>query len=235
MAGMVGMAGMVSTGAPKTMMCRFWQTTGTCASGSQCTFAHSPAELAPGSMVQPALPAAPVAPAVDPSSIKGYKMKLCQFFEQTGACGRGATCTYAHGAHELRNRDGTLVSETATAGIPASALAAMQQMAMMGRGGLDPMAAQAQNYMAALLPAEDTSNPRPGEVRMSTPEEANRCVKQMNGFLLKGWPMEVRHDPTSQDGTKVIVENLAPDVKWQDLKDCFGKIGKVKFTERPPP
>jgi len=32
---------------------------------------------------------------------KLYKTKLCKYFEETGKCSRGNSCTHAHGAREL--------------------------------------------------------------------------------------------------------------------------------------
>eukprot|EP00747_Dinoflagellata_sp_TGD_P208834 gnl/TRDRNA2_/TRDRNA2_82270_c0_seq1.p1 gnl/TRDRNA2_/TRDRNA2_82270_c0~~gnl/TRDRNA2_/TRDRNA2_82270_c0_seq1.p1 ORF type:complete len:386 (-),score=51.30 gnl/TRDRNA2_/TRDRNA2_82270_c0_seq1:63-1178(-) len=84
---------MRKPGTFKTMMCKFFVAEGACQRGSECTYAHSESELAEGIS------------QVDPTAVRGYKMKICKFFEMTGDCGRGAACTYAHGEAELRTRE----------------------------------------------------------------------------------------------------------------------------------
>eukprot|EP00747_Dinoflagellata_sp_TGD_P033796 gnl/TRDRNA2_/TRDRNA2_136844_c0_seq2.p1 gnl/TRDRNA2_/TRDRNA2_136844_c0~~gnl/TRDRNA2_/TRDRNA2_136844_c0_seq2.p1 ORF type:complete len:309 (+),score=49.13 gnl/TRDRNA2_/TRDRNA2_136844_c0_seq2:295-1221(+) len=201
-------------GIYKTAMCKFMQLEGSCSAGAGCTYAHSAEELEAGIS------------AIDPSKVKGYKMKLCQFFELHGTCDRGVACTFAHGLAEVRNPDGT-IGATSPPGIPAQ-----QLQAMIAQGVIDPMALQAQNFMTSLLPNADPPPSGPGEIRMANADEANKAHSRMQGYLLKGWPMEVKLDPKSQDGTKLIVENLAPDVKWQDLKDAFKPFGKVEYAGR---
>eukprot|EP00747_Dinoflagellata_sp_TGD_P141844 gnl/TRDRNA2_/TRDRNA2_176173_c0_seq63.p1 gnl/TRDRNA2_/TRDRNA2_176173_c0~~gnl/TRDRNA2_/TRDRNA2_176173_c0_seq63.p1 ORF type:complete len:378 (+),score=65.51 gnl/TRDRNA2_/TRDRNA2_176173_c0_seq63:61-1194(+) len=216
----VGMS-RAKPGSYKTMMCKHFEQHGTCQSGFECTWAHSLEELQAGIA------------AIDPSTVKGYKMKLCQFWEETGTCHRGLGCTWAHGIQDMRAPP-AMQPQVDPAGIQAAAAAQMMMPgALGGLGIMDPMALQAQNYMAGLMPAQsDDSIARPGEVLFSNAEDANTAVKRMNGQLLHGWPMEVRHDPTSQDRTKLIVENLAPSVNWQALKDVFKTIGHVRYAGR---
>eukprot|EP00747_Dinoflagellata_sp_TGD_P141836 gnl/TRDRNA2_/TRDRNA2_176173_c0_seq56.p1 gnl/TRDRNA2_/TRDRNA2_176173_c0~~gnl/TRDRNA2_/TRDRNA2_176173_c0_seq56.p1 ORF type:complete len:400 (+),score=74.05 gnl/TRDRNA2_/TRDRNA2_176173_c0_seq56:61-1260(+) len=258
----VGMS-RAKPGSYKTMMCKNFEQHGTCASGFECTWAHSVEELQAGIA------------AIDPSNIKGYKMKLCQFWQETGTCHKGAACKWAHGIQDMRAPpnvqqpvDAQSLQAAAAAqqaqlmSSPQAQMAAQQQaqMAAMGAMGamggipgmpgmgatmgmpamgsmggmaiIDPMALQAQNYMAGLLPAADDGVARPGEVRYSNAEDANKAVKKLQGQILHGWPMEIRPDPMSQDGTKLIVENLAPTVTWQALKDVFKTIGRVEYAGR---
>eukprot|EP00747_Dinoflagellata_sp_TGD_P141796 gnl/TRDRNA2_/TRDRNA2_176173_c0_seq17.p1 gnl/TRDRNA2_/TRDRNA2_176173_c0~~gnl/TRDRNA2_/TRDRNA2_176173_c0_seq17.p1 ORF type:complete len:357 (+),score=67.96 gnl/TRDRNA2_/TRDRNA2_176173_c0_seq17:104-1174(+) len=215
----VGMS-RAKPGSYKTMMCKHFEQHGTCQSGFECTWAHSLEELQAGIA------------AIDPSTVKGYKMKLCQFWEETGTCHRGLGCTWAHGIQDMRAPP-AMQPQVDPAGIQAAAAAQMMMPgALGGLGIMDPMALQAQNYMAGLMPAADDGISRPGEVRYSNAEHANTAIKKLNGQILHGWPMEIRPDPMSQDGTKLIVENLAPTVNWQALKDAFKTIGKVEFASR---
>eukprot|EP00747_Dinoflagellata_sp_TGD_P092220 gnl/TRDRNA2_/TRDRNA2_165330_c0_seq1.p1 gnl/TRDRNA2_/TRDRNA2_165330_c0~~gnl/TRDRNA2_/TRDRNA2_165330_c0_seq1.p1 ORF type:complete len:334 (-),score=62.18 gnl/TRDRNA2_/TRDRNA2_165330_c0_seq1:136-1089(-) len=202
-------------GTYKTTMCRFFEQTGVCPSGFECTYAHSQEELTAG------------------QAAKGYKMKLCKFWEENGTCDRGASCTFAHGINDMRapgQTQATAVDQQASQATAAQ-MAQMQQMAMMyDADSMDPMALQAQNYMAGVLPKTEDEIPKPGEVRYSNAQDANNAVKRLNGQLLHGRPMELRLDPMSQDGTKVIVENLASSVDKQVLKNVFKSIGKIEFA-----
>eukprot|EP00747_Dinoflagellata_sp_TGD_P141807 gnl/TRDRNA2_/TRDRNA2_176173_c0_seq28.p1 gnl/TRDRNA2_/TRDRNA2_176173_c0~~gnl/TRDRNA2_/TRDRNA2_176173_c0_seq28.p1 ORF type:complete len:362 (+),score=64.66 gnl/TRDRNA2_/TRDRNA2_176173_c0_seq28:104-1189(+) len=218
----VGMS-RAKPGSYKTTMCKFFEQNGYCQAGFECTFAHSDEELKAGIA------------AIDPSTVKGYKMKLCQFWEETGTCHRGLGCTWAHGIQDMRAQPQLQQQQPVMdpQGLQAAAAAQMMMPGAMGvMGIMDPMALQAQNYMAGLMPAADDGISRPGEVRYSNAEHANTAIKKLNGQILHGWPMEIRPDPMSQDGTKLIVENLAPTVNWQALKDAFKTIGKVEFASR---
>eukprot|EP00747_Dinoflagellata_sp_TGD_P141837 gnl/TRDRNA2_/TRDRNA2_176173_c0_seq57.p1 gnl/TRDRNA2_/TRDRNA2_176173_c0~~gnl/TRDRNA2_/TRDRNA2_176173_c0_seq57.p1 ORF type:complete len:355 (+),score=59.96 gnl/TRDRNA2_/TRDRNA2_176173_c0_seq57:58-1122(+) len=210
-------------GCYKTSMCKHFEATGFCQAGFECTYAHSNEELQAGIA------------AIDPSTLKGYKMKLCQFWLDTGTCHRGLGCTWAHGIQDMRAQPQLQQQQPVMdpQGLQAAAAAQMMMPGAMGvMGIMDPMALQAQNYMAGLMPAADDGISRPGEVRYSNAEHANTAIKKLNGQILHGWPMEIRPDPMSQDGTKLIVENLAPTVNWQALKDAFKTIGKVEFASR---
>lgn len=59
-----------------------------------------------------------------PQDVKKYKTIMCRFFETTGNCQRGESCSYAHGAHELNS--------------PGTGTAAAAAMAAMGRGTFTP-------------------------------------------------------------------------------------------------
>lgn len=72
----------------------------------------------------------------------------------------------------------------------------------------------------------------PGEVRFEAEEHAKQAIEQLNGQVLEGYRIMVKADPGSQDGTKVIVENLPPGIKWQELKDYFTCVGPVSYAAR---
>ncbi|CAE7257064.1 zfp36l2-B [Symbiodinium sp. CCMP2592] len=59
-----------------------------------------------------------------PQDVKKYKTIMCRFFETTGNCQRGESCSYAHGLHELNS-----------AGTGTAAAAAM---AAIGKGTFTP-------------------------------------------------------------------------------------------------
>lgn len=72
----------------------------------------------------------------------------------------------------------------------------------------------------------------PGEVRMSTAEEAEQAVDRLNGTVVDGHTISVELDPQSVDRTKLIVDYLPPALQWQELKDLFQDVGKVMYAKR---
>eukprot|EP00930_Biecheleria_cincta_P033239 TRINITY_DN23011_c0_g1_i1.p1 TRINITY_DN23011_c0_g1~~TRINITY_DN23011_c0_g1_i1.p1 ORF type:complete len:635 (-),score=125.90 TRINITY_DN23011_c0_g1_i1:97-2001(-) len=72
----------------------------------------------------------------------------------------------------------------------------------------------------------------PGEVRMSTADEAEEAVDRLNGSVMDGHTISVELDPNSVDRTKLIVDYLPPTVQWQELKDLFQSVGKVMYAKR---
>eukprot|EP00747_Dinoflagellata_sp_TGD_P141824 gnl/TRDRNA2_/TRDRNA2_176173_c0_seq43.p1 gnl/TRDRNA2_/TRDRNA2_176173_c0~~gnl/TRDRNA2_/TRDRNA2_176173_c0_seq43.p1 ORF type:complete len:400 (+),score=71.92 gnl/TRDRNA2_/TRDRNA2_176173_c0_seq43:104-1303(+) len=203
----------------KMKLCQFWQETGTCHKGAACKWAHGIQDMrAPPNVQQP----------VDAQSL------------QAAAAAQQAqlmSSPQAQMAAQQQAQMAAMGAMGAMGGIPGMpGMGATMGMPAMGSMGgmaiIDPMALQAQNYMAGLLPAADDGVARPGEVRYSNAEDANKAVKKLQGQILHGWPMEIRPDPMSQDGTKLIVENLAPTVTWQALKDVFKTIGRVEFAGR---
>lgn len=72
----------------------------------------------------------------------------------------------------------------------------------------------------------------PGEVRMSTADEAEQAVDRLNGSVMDGHTISVELDPHSVDHTKLIVDYLPPTVQWQELKDMFQSVGKVMYAKR---
>lgn len=83
----------------KTRLCQDFMNTGTCMRGADCTFAHGSHELR-----QPP----PMGPPRGQFDQRGgdfgardkdqsRKTRLCEKFMQTGSCGYGDKCTFAHG------------------------------------------------------------------------------------------------------------------------------------------
>jgi len=72
----------------------------------------------------------------------------------------------------------------------------------------------------------------PGEVRMSTTEEAEEAARKFDGTDLDGQIISVQIDPASHDSTRLIVHQLPPTIQWQDLKDHFQSVGTVAYAAR---
>jgi len=70
-----------------------------------------------------------------------------------------------------------------------------------------------------------------GEVRFDDPMDAPRAVAEFNGAEVVGSRLLVERAPMSQDGAKILVRNLPPGFRWQELKDLFGQIGPVAFVD----
>jgi len=70
-----------------------------------------------------------------------------------------------------------------------------------------------------------------GEVRFDDPMDAPRALAQFNGAEVAGNRLLVERAPMSQDGAKILVRNLPPGFRWQELKDLFGHIGSVAFVD----
>merc|ERR1712032_886927 len=73
----------------------------------------------------------------------------------------------------------------------------------------------------------------PGEVRFERAEDCQTAIAQFDGGSVEGAVMRVRMDPASQDSSKLIVEGLPANIKWQELKDMFSRIGSVAYAGRP--
>jgi len=69
-----------------------------------------------------------------------------------------------------------------------------------------------------------------GEIRYDSPLPAQQAVATLDGSNLKGCPIQVQVDPSSPDGSKLVVANLAPNTAWQDLKDHFQACGPVAYA-----
>merc|ERR1719183_3144063 len=52
----------------------------------------------------------------------------------------------------------------------------------------------------------------------------------MDGVELMGCALDVRLDPNSQDGSKIIVNGFPEGVEWQELKDHFAGVGTIAFV-----
>jgi len=111
-----GAGGSSSSSAPqrpagwRTVPCRHWSRLGECRLGDGCNFAHTPAD--PAAAKAAAIAAslgegrtAGVKARVPGAAPSNSKTQLCRYWEQTGSCGLGARCTYAHGPEELRSGD----------------------------------------------------------------------------------------------------------------------------------
>ncbi|CAJ1336915.1 unnamed protein product [Effrenium voratum] len=111
-----GGKGFNDPGRFKTVMCKFYETQGFCQRGDSCTFAHGAWELGKGGGGKgPAMGGK--GPAMGGkggmmalggmNGMNGgppggkFKTVMCNYFLQ-GTCTRGASCTYAHGPHELK-------------------------------------------------------------------------------------------------------------------------------------
>lgn len=89
----------------KTVLCTFFESQGFCQRGDACTFAHGPGELGKGKgpgkgagAGKGGMMALGMGSAPNPAK---YKTVMCNFFLQ-GLCTKGETCTFAHGAHEIK-------------------------------------------------------------------------------------------------------------------------------------
>lgn len=113
---------VVEPSASSSSICKFWEM-GQCIKGSACSFSHSPqTAVASPLMNGVAMPgygmplghmgaegcsvggaSSSVASLSQPSlSTLGHrKGALCKYFQQGVTCNAGASCTYAHGIHEL--------------------------------------------------------------------------------------------------------------------------------------
>ena len=66
--------------------------------------------------------------------------------------------------------------------------------------------------------------------------EAEAAVRDLNGRTLGGRRVRVEHTrgrelpPGRHTGYRLIVENLAASVSWQDLKDFMRQAGEVTYT-----
>lgn len=74
-----------------------------------------------------------------------------------------------------------------------------------------------------------------GEVRFDNATSARAAQQGLDGQDVHGQKIKVVLDPHSQDGTKVLVSDLAVTCEWHELKEIFGKYGNVLFasTGRP--
>jgi RNA recognition motif-containing protein len=60
-------------------------------------------------------------------------------------------------------------------------------------------------------------------------EEAERAIQMFNGMVLKGGTIQVRPDLSSQQGTKLLVFNIAVGTDWSELRDHFQQAGQIAF------
>ena len=117
--GDMGMMGAFITPAPtasmfnnlyKTQPCKHFMQTRNCHVGSKCHFAHGEHELRKPNDVSSRLANLHGQPLPIEQTMKmmnipynNYKTQPCKFYEKDKSCKFGANCSFAHGAHELRN------------------------------------------------------------------------------------------------------------------------------------
>mmetsp|Transcript_12889 Transcript_12889/g.22272 ORF Transcript_12889/g.22272 Transcript_12889/m.22272 type:complete len:416 (-) Transcript_12889:66-1313(-) len=124
------------------------------------------------------------------------------------------------------SRDGTRLTVT---GFPAGVVQWQELKDHFAQAGGDVLFAEVSAGTA--MGGEMT-----GEVRFEDAEAANTALTSMNGSFLGGGRIFIQTDPTSHDGTKLIVRGVQPGVEWQELKDHFGSVGTVAFcTIKPAP
>jgi len=68
-------------------------------------------------------------------------------------------------------------------------------------------------------------------VRYEDPKAAERAVIELSGSTMNDLPIQVELDAKSKDATRIIVTGVPSEAEWQELKDHFGKIGKVAFAD----
>jgi len=81
--------------------------------------------------------------------------------------------------------------------------------------------------------------PGEGEVRFEGPESAAvvkvaMAIEHFNGRQFKGHTLSVAPDSASKDGSKIIVTNVPPFTRWQELKDMFSACGTVAYARVHP-
>merc|ERR1719154_456536 len=94
LSGAEGLAGSAAVSAPgkvgpqyKTSLCKQWSEGESCQYGSDCLFAHGPADLRAFTV---------------PESEQLYKTVLCKNWEAEGKCQWGEQCKWAHGKEDLQ-------------------------------------------------------------------------------------------------------------------------------------
>eukprot|EP00930_Biecheleria_cincta_P019967 TRINITY_DN15108_c0_g2_i1.p1 TRINITY_DN15108_c0_g2~~TRINITY_DN15108_c0_g2_i1.p1 ORF type:complete len:468 (+),score=114.82 TRINITY_DN15108_c0_g2_i1:57-1406(+) len=69
-----------------------------------------------------------------------------------------------------------------------------------------------------------------GEVRFNSAHEALKAKETLDGSILMGAKIKVVMDINSQDGTKILIYDMAPGLQWQELKDHFSQCGVVAYA-----
>jgi len=70
-----------------------------------------------------------------------------------------------------------------------------------------------------------------GIVRYETHDLAAQAIESMNGTQMGTHTIEVKMHGGTTDKTKIQIFGMPPGTEWQELKDHFGQIGKVAFSE----
>lgn len=69
-----------------------------------------------------------------------------------------------------------------------------------------------------------------GEVRFKDTDSAHRAVDTLDGSTINGYEVQISLDPTSQDGTKIMVHGLPEGFDWKELKAFMGRVGTVAYA-----
>jgi len=69
------------------------------------------------------------------------------------------------------------------------------------------------------------------EVRYQDASGAQMAVQRLNNSTIGTGTITVQLDPSSPDGVKVLVSNIAPGINWQEVKDHFAQVGAVAFCQ----
>jgi len=72
--------------------------------------------------------------------------------------------------------------------------------------------------------------PAVGEIRYDDPEHAKEAVDYLDGSELYGRRISVEYDSYQISDTKLVVGNLSPSIRWQELKDHFKGKGTVAYA-----
>jgi len=165
-------------GFKKTKVCTN-HAGGYCARGESCTFAHGEEELGTLQGSSGAMQQQQWGQPQQQQQGSGFKKsKLCHHFAQSGTCGRGEACGFAHGEHEL----GTMQ----TGG--GAGAGDFMQMGKGGKGG--PTTAEKELFNFKTTPCNNWMNtgscPRGercsfahGEGELMAPGQAKNVVEQM--------------------------------------------------------
>lgn len=70
-----------------------------------------------------------------------------------------------------------------------------------------------------------------GTVRYGTAEEAQMAISTLNGTFMNGSMIEVQLHGGTKDQTKISINGMPHGTEWQEVKDFFGQIGAVLFSE----
>jgi len=72
--------------------------------------------------------------------------------------------------------------------------------------------------------------PQVGLIRYDDPMSAQHALETLNGSYLMGSPITVEVDPSSAEGTKLVVHGVPGGCAWQELKDHFKECGVVAYA-----
>lgn len=75
-----------------------------------------------------------------------------------------------------------------------------------------------------------TNHDHTAEVRYETEAEAQLAVERLHGSRFQGYTLAVAPHHRARDATKLLVSGFGAGVRWQDLRDYFGQVGKVSYA-----